>query len=40
MTSQLPVILSANFEPATANIVSALYSFGMMPGKRAPFLSL
>jgi len=32
MFFQLPVILSANFDPATANIVSALYSFGMMPG--------
>jgi hypothetical protein len=30
---QLPVILSANFDPATANVVSALYSFGMMPGE-------
>lgn len=32
MFFQLPVILSANFDPATANIVSALYSVGMMPG--------
>ena len=32
MFFQLPVILSANFDPATANIISALYSFGMMPG--------
>ena len=33
--SQLPVILSANFDPSTANIISALYSFGMMPGQCA-----
>ena len=32
MFFQLPVILSSNFDSATANIISALYSFGMMPG--------
>lgn len=32
MFFQLPVILSANFDSGTANIISALYSVGMMPG--------
>ena len=32
MFFQLPVILSSNFDSATANMISALYSFGMMPG--------
>ncbi len=32
MFFQLPLILSQNFDSATANIISALYSFGMMPG--------
>ena len=32
MFFQLPVILSSNFDSATANLISALYSFGMMPG--------
>jgi len=32
MFFQLPVILSANFDPATCNLISSLYSFGMMPG--------
>jgi len=32
MFFQLPVILAANFDSATANIISSLYSFGMMPG--------
>eukprot|EP01034_Spumella_vulgaris_P021907 gene21907-27984_t len=32
MFFQLPVILSAHFDPSMANIISALYSVGMMPG--------
>jgi sugar phosphate permease len=32
MFFQLPVILSAHFSPSAANIISALYSVGMMPG--------
>uniref|UniRef100_A0A7S2CJV4 Major facilitator superfamily (MFS) profile domain-containing protein n=1 Tax=Octactis speculum TaxID=3111310 RepID=A0A7S2CJV4_9STRA len=32
MFFQLPFILAANFDPATSNIISSLYSFGMMPG--------
>ena len=32
MFFQLPVILSSHFEPSTSNIISALYSVGMMPG--------
>ena len=32
MFFQLPVILASNFDSATANLISALYSFGMMPG--------
>ena len=32
MFFQLPVILSFHFAPSTANIISALYSVGMMPG--------
>lgn len=32
MFFQLPVILAANFDSATANLISSLYSFGMMPG--------
>jgi len=32
MFFQLPTILSANFDSSTANIISSLYSVGMMPG--------
>eukprot|EP01038_Epipyxis_sp_PR26KG_P004666 gene4666-6554_t len=32
MFFQLPVILSSHFNPETANVISALYSVGMMPG--------
>lgn len=32
MFFQLPVILSSHFDPATSNVISALYSVGMMPG--------
>ena len=32
MFFQLPFILSANFSPATSNIISIFYSLGMMPG--------
>lgn len=32
MFFQLPVILAANFDSSTANLISSLYSFGMMPG--------
>ena len=32
MFFQLPVILSTNFSPSTANMISSLYSVGMMPG--------
>ncbi len=32
MFFQLPVILSSHFDPSTSNIISALYSVGMMPG--------
>ena len=32
MFFQLPVILASNFDSATANLISSLYSFGMMPG--------
>ena len=32
MFFQLPMILSSNFSASTANIISSLYSFGMMPG--------
>lgn len=32
MFFQLPVILSAHFDPSTSNVISALYSVGMMPG--------
>lgn len=32
MFFQLPIILSSHFTPATANVISALYSVGMMPG--------
>jgi sugar phosphate permease len=32
MFFQLPLILSANFDSATASLISSLYSFGMMPG--------
>lgn len=32
MFFQLPIILSSHFSPSTANIISALYSVGMMPG--------
>eukprot|EP00968_Pinguiococcus_pyrenoidosus_P025502 scaffold6180_cov200-Pinguiococcus_pyrenoidosus.AAC.5 len=34
MFFQLPYILSSNFDPSTANLISSLYSFGMMPGTR------
>ena len=33
MFFQLPIILSSNFSPSSANLISSLYSFGMMPGK-------
>eukprot|EP00596_Hydrurales_sp_CCMP1899_P003824 CAMPEP_0119042288 /NCGR_PEP_ID=MMETSP1177-20130426/14518_1 /TAXON_ID=2985 /ORGANISM="Ochromonas sp, Strain CCMP1899" /LENGTH=471 /DNA_ID=CAMNT_0007008961 /DNA_START=96 /DNA_END=1511 /DNA_ORIENTATION=- len=32
MFFQLPVILSFHFAPSTSNLISALYSVGMMPG--------
>jgi sugar phosphate permease len=32
MFFQLPVILSSHFDPTTSNMISALYSVGMMPG--------
>ena len=32
MFFQLPMILSSHFDPSTSNIISALYSVGMMPG--------
>jgi sugar phosphate permease len=32
MFFQLPIILSSHFDPSTANIISSLYSVGMMPG--------
>lgn len=32
MFFQLPVILSSHFSPSTSNVISALYSVGMMPG--------
>lgn len=32
MFFQLPLILSAHFSPAQSNIISSLYSVGMMPG--------
>ena len=32
MFFQLPVILSSHFDESTSNIISALYSVGMMPG--------
>eukprot|EP00457_Paulinella_chromatophora_P003878 gb/GEZN01003886.1/.p1 GENE.gb/GEZN01003886.1/~~gb/GEZN01003886.1/.p1 ORF type:complete len:487 (+),score=69.93 gb/GEZN01003886.1/:229-1689(+) len=32
MFFQLPLILTANFTSSTANLISSLYSFGMMPG--------
>lgn len=32
MFFQLPVILTAHFDSSTSNIISALYSVGMMPG--------
>ncbi|RYY68148.1 MFS transporter [archaeon] len=32
MFFQLPLILSANFTPSQSNIISSLYSVGMMPG--------
>ena len=28
----LPYFLALHFDPSTANLVSTLYSFGMMPG--------
>lgn len=32
MFFQLPLILSSHFDPATSNVISSLYSVGMMPG--------
>ena len=32
MFFQLPIILTSHFDPATSNIISSLYSVGMMPG--------
>lgn len=32
MFFQLPVILASHFDPSTSNVISALYSVGMMPG--------
>lgn len=32
MFFQLPLILSSHFDPSTSNVISALYSVGMMPG--------
>lgn len=32
MFFQLPTILSAHFTPSTSNVISSLYSVGMMPG--------
>lgn len=32
MFFQLPLILSSHFSPSTSNIISSLYSVGMMPG--------
>ena len=32
MFFQLPVILSDHFDPSTSNMISSLYSVGMMPG--------
>jgi sugar phosphate permease len=32
MFFQLPLILTSHFTPSTANIISSLYSVGMMPG--------
>eukprot|EP01036_Dinobryon_divergens_P032819 gene32818-42486_t len=32
MFFQLPIILSSHFSPSTSNVISALYSVGMMPG--------
>ena len=32
MFFQLPIILSSHFTPSTSNVISALYSVGMMPG--------
>jgi sugar phosphate permease len=32
MFFQLPLILSSHFSPATSNVISSLYSVGMMPG--------
>lgn len=32
MFFQLPAILSSHYNPSTANLISALYSIGMMPG--------
>ena len=32
MFFQLPIILSSHFDSSTSNIISALYSVGMMPG--------
>ena len=32
MFFQLPVILAAHFTPSAANVISSLYSVGMMPG--------
>ena len=32
MFFQLPLILASNFDPSTSNVISSLYSVGMMPG--------
>lgn len=32
MFFQLPLILTSHFSPSTSNVISALYSVGMMPG--------
>jgi OPA family glycerol-3-phosphate transporter-like MFS transporter 1/2 len=32
MFFQLPLILTAHFDPSTSNVISSLYSVGMMPG--------
>ena len=32
MFFQLPMILNSHFDSSTANVISALYSVGMMPG--------
>ncbi|CAE7608984.1 slc37a3, partial [Symbiodinium microadriaticum] len=32
MFFQLPVILASHFDQSTSNVISSLYSVGMMPG--------